>query len=195
MSRNAIIIEDSDIPRYALRTLLNEMKVKVLAECDRYADSVKAIIKYQPNLVILDHHLLDCKGVDIYKTTKNTVKETHFLYATADGSLATMLDIIESGITNIVIKSYLLRIKNAIQSIVDGKTYMDHDVSKNILIYNNLISKLSISEKNVIKLFLQKKKIDEIAEITHLSDGTIKRKKANIILKLGRNHFNRICCM
>jgi len=193
--KTAVIIEDNAINRFAFRKTLEELNIEVVAECDNYADGLETVISHKPDIVLMDHNLNGCKGIDIYKAVSHVVKNTRFIYITAESNLGTMLEIINSGISNVLLKKTGIEdLKNAINKIIEGNSYVDQDIAKNIILYNRITTNLSRRDKKIVNLLIQKRKIEEIAELTNLTDRTIRRKKTNIIHKIGRNQFNQICC-
>src|SRR3990167_1766621 len=120
--KTAVIIEDDEINRFAFRKTLEELDIEVVAECSNYADSLESIINHKPDLVLMDHNLIECKGIDIYKAAAHVVKNTKFIYITSEENVDTMIEIVNSGISNVLLKkSGIEKLKNTINEIVKGK--------------------------------------------------------------------------
>ena len=65
------IADDSDIVREHLVTMLDELtEVEIVGQAETVADSISAIGKLQPDVVILDIRMPDGSGIDVLQTIK-----------------------------------------------------------------------------------------------------------------------------
>ncbi len=83
MSLNAIIIDDEDHARGALKKLLewNCPEVKILAACDHVDAALEAIKTYQPQLIFLDIEMPEKNGFDLVRECDNI--SFHIIFTTA----------------------------------------------------------------------------------------------------------------
>ena len=78
----AIIADDEDLPRSALRRLLAETwpALRVLAECEHGTDALEVIQRVQPDVVFLDIRMPGLSGLDVAKTVRGC---SHVVFVTA----------------------------------------------------------------------------------------------------------------
>ena len=193
MQKTAIIIDDSEISRFAIRKLLEEMNICIVGETFNKIEAINIIISSHATITILDCHLPDCTGIDIFNSTHKKTPNTKYLFVTSEKYLPNIFDAGNFEIINILLKQNFKNFGVAVEKVLNGNTYIDETVSRIMMQYHRMFFQLNNNEKFIIKLFMQKKRVNEIAELTNYSDRTIKRKKAKIISKIGRKIFDEIC--
>jgi DNA-binding NarL/FixJ family response regulator len=74
-----LLADDSDIMRDAIRKLLaEESRIKIVGEAQSFASAMQMIADYKPDILLLDLHLAQKRGLDphVVKSQLNCVKFT-----------------------------------------------------------------------------------------------------------------------
>lgn len=66
----AIVIDDSPVVSMILGDILRWADYKVIDRPENGADARKVIRRFEPEIVLLDQHLPDCKGTDLLREIK-----------------------------------------------------------------------------------------------------------------------------
>jgi len=191
--RTAVVAAKCDISRFALKKQLEELGFDVISEVQSESELSNVIGHAQPDLVVTDQVYKLFDKIEALQHLKLRSPTTRYLFFIDKKQLLSLFEILSLDYIGVVTKKNFCKVTEAIEKIFNEEIYLD-DVSLKLLMkYNQVLSRLSPNEKIIIQLFMQNKKVDEMIEITNYSDRTIKRKKADIISKIGRKNFNEIC--
>lgn len=132
---NIFIVEDNELYSFMLKYKLNEEENYNIIS---FASGGE-IIKYQketPDMIILDYHLPDQNGYDLFKSLKKTYTKTPFIILTADRSKN-----IKDTFKNEDILSFIEKGDHVIDKLVS--TIREYYANKKISIWEKFLSFIS----------------------------------------------------
>ncbi|HIP48146.1 MAG TPA: response regulator transcription factor [Lutibacter sp.] len=189
------LVDDHKMVIQGLQLLLdNNPKIKVIGTAENGEEAIEKIPIAKPDVVLLDINMPKINGID---TCKQLIKEQENLKIIAismhtETSLIKMM--LSAGAKGYVLKnagqSVLI---NAINSVYDGKIYLDETV--NDIVVNSIANSskknkspfptISRREKEVLQLILEEFTTQEMADKLCISFGTIETHRRNLLNKLG----------
>lgn len=112
------------------------------------------------------------------------------LMLTSQASVKISRELIQTGISGYLLKSCSIKdLENAIEKILDAKSYFCTEITKRILNGENngnlVQSDLSDREKEILRLIASNQSIPKVANKLNISENTVKTHKKNILSKLG----------
>jgi two-component system response regulator DevR len=199
---NILLVDDSELVRTGLKTLLNgrdtSTPFKIVGEAYSVATAVAETARLEPGVVLLDIRLPDGSGFEACRQILARLPDTRILILTSVIDDNLVYEAMSSGA-----HGYLLKEINAqalCQAIVDvaaGKFILDPAVTTRVLnlvrtggpqTEQDKLAQLSAQERRVLALVAEGKTNKEIAEQMSLSDKTVKNYLSNIFEKL---HISR----
>ncbi|CCQ51681.1 two-component response regulator [Crocosphaera watsonii WH 8502] len=154
---------------------------------------VQKALELKPDLVVMDIGLPRLDGIAATKQIKEQLPDIHVVMLTSHTLQTEVVAALSSGADAYCIKGASLeRLLAAIEAAQDGATYLDPQIAR--LVLDNLkpptpepnqnISLLSERELEVLKLIVEGKSNNQIAEDLYLSTNTIKTHVRGIMNKL-----------
>jgi DNA-binding NarL/FixJ family response regulator len=189
-----LIVEDDPLMQLGLEQALSEYPdFEIIGQADDGYVGVQKALELQPDLVVMDIGLPRLDGIAATKQIKEKSPQIHVVILTSHTLQTEVIAALSSGADAYCIKGASLeRLLAAIEAAKDGATYLDPQIAR--LVLNNLktpapelnqnIALLSERELEVLKLIVEGKSNNEIAEDLYLSANTIKTHVRGIMNKL-----------
>jgi DNA-binding NarL/FixJ family response regulator len=189
-----LIVEDDPLMQLGLEQALSEYPdFEIIGQADDGYVGVQKALELQPDLVVMDIGLPRLDGIAATKQIKEKSPQIHVVILTSHTLPTEVIAALSSGADAYCIKGASLeRLLAAIEAAKDGATYLDPQIAR--LVLDNLkkpapelnqnISLLSERELEVLKLIVEGKSNNEIAEDLYLSANTIKTHVRGIMNKL-----------
>jgi len=195
VSKVKILLADSQyLVRLGLRHILNRNKdIEVVGECSHSNELLDKIIKYKPEVVMLDYHNGIHFDISDIKKIKSLSPKTNVMVISSDDNRENIHKTLEFGIN-----SYLTKqcdkdeITSAIHATAKGEKFFCNKVL-NIILEKHLQkdedddclpTELTVREVQIVKLITQGKSSKEIANQLHLSHHTVNTHRKNVLKKL-----------
>ena len=196
MKSKIVIAEDQTIVRKGLRSLLeSEENIEVVAEAGDGLETIRCVEQHAPDLVLLDLAMPKMSGLSAIKDIKERFKDTRILVLTFHTSEEYILEAFGNGADGYCLKNDTHReLVTAINSLLDGKTYISPSVSDKVLEgylegrqrlkKETSWESLTKREKEVLKLVGESYSSVEIGEMLNISPKTVDKHRSNIMNKL-----------
>ena len=196
MKSKIVIAEDQTIVRKGLRSLLeSEENIEVVAEAGDGLETIRCVEQHAPDLVLLDLAMPKMSGLSALKDIKERFKDTRVLVLTFHTSEEYILEAFGNGADGYCLKNDTHReLITAINSLLDGKTYISPSVSDKVLEgylegrqrlkKETSWESLTKREKEVLKLVGESYSSVEIGEMLNISPKTVDKHRSNIMNKL-----------
>ena len=200
-SIDILIVDDSELVRTGLRTLLNahtklaHTALRVAGEAHSVATAVAEAARLRPDVVLMDIRLPDGSGLEACRKILAADSDTRILILTSVIDDALVYDAMSSGAHGYLLKEInALGLRQAIVDVGAGKFILDPTVTTHVLnlvrhgsnppTEQDRLAGLSTQERRVLALVAEGKTNKEIAAQMGLSDKTVKNYLGNVFEKL-----------
>jgi DNA-binding NarL/FixJ family response regulator len=193
-----IIVDDQKIFRKGILLLLIDMPdVKVVAEAANGQEFLELLKTNPVDLVLMDIKMPVMDGIEATKLAIQQNPELKVLVVSMYGEEEYLINMLEAGVKGFVLKTVEEEeLQRAIRTIMQGKNYFSQEllgtIAKSFVNKTvdkkeeeDVISKLTPREIEVIKLISQGFTIREIAKKLDISSRTVDGHKTNIFAKTG----------
>ena len=190
-----LIVEDDPMMQLGLEQAFSRYpQLEIIEQADDGYLGIRAALKHQPDLIIIDIGLPRLDGIAVTKQIKAELPIVKIIMLTSHTVQTEVIAALAAGADAYCVKGAKVeKLINAIAVVQDGATYLDPQIAK--LVVSNLkppiddrnIGSLSQRETEVLELIVEGKSNPQIAEKLHLSPNTIKTHVRSIMNKLTVN--------
>ena len=191
-----IIADDHHLIRLGLKNVLaSNADLEILHEFDNGLDALNYILDKEPDLAIVDIDMPGISGLEICKVVRENILSTKILFLTMLNQETVFNKAREIGANGYLLKDFILEeIFIAIETIFNDKFYfsdnlplkLNSDFSKFVIdeSLKEKLSRLTETEKIILKLIASNFNSEQIAEKLFASHHTVKTHRKNISHKL-----------
>jgi DNA-binding NarL/FixJ family response regulator len=191
-----VLADDHTLFRQGLRRVLEEQAGwHVIAEASDGAEAVRLTVEHEPHMVILDVAMPRLNGVEATRQITRRLPEVRVLIVSMYSDDVYITQALQAGAQGFVLKdSADADLVRAVTDLAAGKSHFSPSVSKVVLNdYVRHLSErgvtdrfdaLSEREREVFQLIAEGHSNKDIANLLHVSPGTIETHRARIMEKL-----------
>ena len=191
-----LLVDDHDLFRTGLRTLLEEQEVNIVGEASAGTDAVRLVRELAPDVVVMDLNMPGITGVEATRQITAIAPLTRVLVLTISDQDGDVMDAILAGACGYLLKdSSIQELMRGIESAGSGESIVSPAIASKMLqrirasssqpeIERQIRSELSDREIEVLKLIANGKDNGMIAAELHISPKTVKNHISNILMKL-----------
>ena len=193
-----LMAEDHKLMRLGLKAIFQEYNdLEVVAEAENGLDAIKLARELKPDIIIMDIGLPDLDGIRATKKIKEFDKNVKIIILTSHCEANEVNNAINSGVDAYALKDikteYLLMV---LRSVKDGAVWFDPNIAHLVQYtgstgkngsrseFKNNHANLTEREYEVLKLIVEGKSNQEIADNLNISEHTAKAHVCNIIQKM-----------
>jgi DNA-binding NarL/FixJ family response regulator len=189
-------VDDHDLFRTGLRTLLEEQGVDVVGEAETGTKALEQIRETAPEVVVMDLNMPGISGVEATRQIAMIAPLTRVLVLTISDQDADVMDAIMAGACGYLLKdSSIDELLAGISAAAQGESLVSPAIAAKVLQRlratssspreaETIRSELSEREVQVLKLIANGKDNAMIAAELHISPKTVKNHISNILMKL-----------
>ena len=189
-------MDDHDLFRTGLRTLLEEQEVDVVGEAETGTRALEQIRETAPEVVVMDLNMPGISGVEATRQIAMIAPLTRVLVLTISDQDADVMDAILAGACGYLLKdSSIDELMAGIRAAAAGESLVSPAIASKVLQRlratssspreaETIRSELSDREIQVLKLIANGKDNAMIAAELHISPKTVKNHISNILMKL-----------
>jgi DNA-binding NarL/FixJ family response regulator len=189
-------VDDHDLFRTGLRTLLEEQGVDVVGEAETGTKALQQIRETAPEVVVMDLNMPGISGVEATRQIAMIAPLTRVLVLTISDQDADVMDAIMAGACGYLLKdSSIDELMAGIGAAAQGESLVSPAIASKVLQRlratsaspreaETIRSELSDREVQVLKLIANGKDNAMIAAELHISPKTVKNHISNILMKL-----------
>lgn len=195
--KRILIVEDHTLLRAGIRSLLiQDPALTIVGEADNGRDAVRAMETLAPDLVLMDISMPGMNGIEAIIDIKRRYPKTLVLVLTAHKADEYIHESLRAGADGYILKDATHdELRVAIRSVLNGKTYLSPDISKNVIAaylgtdkasstVGSAWDTLTHREREVLKLVAEGRPNKYIADYFCLSVKTIEKHRSNLMKKL-----------
>ncbi len=189
-----LLVDDNDLFRAGLRTLLEEEKVDVVGEARDGEGALALIDEAAPDVVVMDLNMPGMSGVEAIGRMTAIAPSTRVLVLTASHEDADVIDAIMSGACGYLLKDSSIRdLLTGIHAAANGESLISPAIAAKVLQRlregtsppeEPILSGLTHREVQVLRLIANGYDNAQIAAKLHISPKTVKNHISNILMKL-----------
>ena len=191
-----LLVDDHDLFRTGLRTLLEEQDVRIVGEASAGTEAVRLVRELAPDVVVMDLNMPGITGVEATRQITAIAPLTRVLVLTISDQDGDVMDAILAGACGYLLKdSSIQELMRGIESAGSGESIVSPAIASKMLqrirasssqpeIERIIRSELSDREIEVLKLIANGKDNAMIAAELHISPKTVKNHISNILMKL-----------
>jgi DNA-binding NarL/FixJ family response regulator len=189
-------VDDHDLFRTGLRTLLEEQGVDIVGEAETGTKALEQIRETAPEVVVMDLNMPGISGVEATRQIAMIAPLTRVLVLTISDQDADVMDAILAGACGYLLKdSTIDDLMAGIAAAAQGESLVSPAIAAKVLQRlratttspreaETIRSELSDREIQVLKLIANGKDNAMIAAELHISPKTVKNHISNILMKL-----------
>ncbi len=196
MSIKVIIADDHAVIREGLQMLLeSDPDIKVIATCSTGINAVSDVRKLKPNVVVMDISMPDMDGIEATRHIAELESSSKVIILSMHGSTEHVQRALSAGAVGYLLKqSAGTEVIKAVKAVHAGKRYLTEKITD--ILFDNYINKqkpslreqplekLSQRERDVLKLIVEGRSNQAVAEMLCISKKTVETYKVRIMQKL-----------
>jgi DNA-binding NarL/FixJ family response regulator len=190
-----LIVDDHDLFRSGLRTLLEDQGVQVVGEAVSGAEAIRLVRERAPDVVVMDLNMPGMTGVEATRHITAASPLTRVLVLTISDHDGDVMAAILAGACGYLLKDASIHdLMQGIRSASRGESLISPHIAAKVLQHMRAVgvaataaeatADLSDREVEVLKLIANGKDNAQIARELHISPKTVKNHISNILMKL-----------
>ncbi len=193
-----IIADDHRLLREGLRSLLEKQPgLKPVAEAEDGRNTVKQVLKFKPDVVVMDVSMPDMNGIEATRQIKKNAPEVKIIGLSMHADKRFVTEMLKAGASGYLLKHCAFEeLGLAIHAVAENRIYLSPEITD--VVIDDYISitapkvikgcvnhaALSSREKEVLQMLAEGKSTKDIAAVLNLSVKTIETHRHNIMEKL-----------
>ena len=192
MPGTLVLADEYPVILEGLQNLLQN-NFKILACCTTGTETLHAVRRHRPDILLLDIHLPLTNGLDVLREMQHSKLPTRSIVFTAPLNDDEILEALGLGISGLVLKQLSTKlVVQCVKRVYGGNKWFERDAlaraaeksMQRETIVSHAYQVLSPREIEVIREVLKGSTNSEIAKTLHISEGTVKRHLHTIYKKL-----------
>ncbi|KUJ71935.1 response regulator transcription factor [Thiomicrospira sp. WB1] len=199
-----LLAEDHDLVRAGFKSILDaDGTVKVAAEAQDGETAMSIVEQDAPDILIIDLSMPKLSGMAVITQLRKKKNPIKIIVLTAAEAPNVWKEVMDLGVNGLALKSVSKsELIKGIKAVLDDELFIHSEIEPGLEEYVSEEEakraqamsdtdkpkkprKLSIREKQVIKLVAEGYKTKDIADLLGISDRTVSKHRENIMTKLG----------
>ena len=196
MSTRVLLVDDHEIVRYGLHTLLHKQTgLEVIGQAKDGLEAVELAQRLVPDIIVLDVSMPKMNGIEAARQIRKALPECRILVLSMYDRKHYVLDMLSVGISGYILKvNAVQQLLPAIKVALDGDIYLCPKIAKLVTTqclcgkegkaHDIPASELTGRERQVLQLLAEGKSSKQIAHVLNVGENTIVTHRQNIMKKL-----------
>jgi two-component system nitrate/nitrite response regulator NarL len=185
-----LLVDDHPMVRKGLMSILSlEDNIEEIKEASSFAETLKILNVFIPDIMIVDLRLGKDDGLDVVRKAKELSKNTKFIVLTSSSKKDDFLRAQEIGVDGYILKeAFIEDIMYAFNVVARGKKFFDSELMQSTKSEEDEFKDLTPREKDVLSEIGRGLSNIQIAQTLYISENTVKKHISSIFSKLGLSH-------
>ena len=200
MKRTVVLVDDHDIVREGIRTLLESYSdYTVVGEAGDGIDAIDQVTRHEPSIVLMDLSLPRMDGAQAIRDIKRRFPATRVLALTAHKNEEAVRRALSAGADGYALKNTSApRLVAAMDAVLRGERYLCPEIPVSFTRDAQgddalpLVDTLSTRERQVLRLVAEGHGNKDVAEALFISVKTVEKHKTSLARKLGLDSASNI---
>jgi DNA-binding NarL/FixJ family response regulator len=191
-----VVVDDHDLFRTGLKTLLEEQGVNVVGEAPNGQTAIRLASELAPDVVVMDLNMPGLTGVETTRKLAGIAPLTRVVVLTISADDEDVMDAVMAGACGYLLKdSSIQELIVGIRAAAEGESLISPQIAAKVLrrlraqsssedAAETIRAELSDREIEVLKLIANGKDNAQIARELFISPKTVKNHISNILMKL-----------
>lgn len=188
------ITDDHPMVLKGIQSMLKETEeIKIVGTYKNAAETLHALSKDVPDILLLDINLPDINGIELCKRLKDKDENLKIIAISNYDEISFVRRMLNNGADGYLLKNTdKLELLEAFKAVLSGERYLQKDIQKKFVeqslgkkSQHTFLVKLTRREKEVLHAIAEELTTQEISEKLFISPKTVETHRMNIMSKLG----------
>lgn len=184
-----LIADDHPFTLIGTKGFVESLGYKVEDICSNGITAYNLINTHQPNIAILDINMPGMDGLEVLEKVHRQKLKTKVILLTMHKEMTVFKKANQFEVSGYILKENAQEeLQLCLEAVKKGNQYISKNLENDLLVDNamsdNLLDKLTFTEKKILELIAQQKTSKQIAEMLFISEKTVEGHRTNIIQKL-----------
>ena len=184
-----LIADDHPFTLMGTKGFVESLGYKVEDICSNGITALNLINTHQPNIAILDINMPGLDGLEVLEKVYRQKLKTKVILLTMHKEMTVFKKANQFEVSGYILKENAQEeLQLCLESVKKGNQYVSKNLENDLLIdnssENDVLNKLTFTEKKILELIAQQKTSKQIAEMLFISEKTVEGHRTNIINKL-----------
>lgn len=184
-----LIADDHPFTLMGTKGFVESLGYKVEDICSNGITAYNLINTHRPNIAILDINMPGMDGLEVLEKVYRQKIKTKVILLTMHKEMTVFKKANQFEVAGYILKENAQEeLQLCLEAVKKGNQYISKNLENDLLIdnaaENDVLNKLTFTEKKILELIAQQKTSKQIAEMLFISEKTVEGHRSNIIQKL-----------
>jgi two-component system, NarL family, response regulator DevR len=194
------VVEDHEVTRLGIRTLLEHAGLEVVGEAGTAAEALQGIRRTRPDVALIEVRIPGGDGIQVIREIHSEMPSTRCLILTSFPDEEAFYHAVVAGAAGYLVKDVAqAELVSAVHEVAAGRSLVDPTViedlrrrSHEVPPGDRLLDGLTPQERKILELITEGYTNREIAGALFLAEKTVRNYVSNVLAKLGMKNRTQV---